>query len=261
MTSTLTTSQLQNTLTFPFRQPNGATKLAVAAGLALASLVVPLVPMLFVAGYQKAVARAAIDTGELTMPEWDNWSGYLTDGLKVFGAGLLLMLPAILLFSVGLGGMLVTSVGAAIAEEGGQAQQVAWTLPLLLGSFAGIGLFGVGALLLMAASLIYPIATAHLIATDDFGAAFRFREWLPILRANLGGFALAYLVVMGVGFLMSVVVQILQLTLVLCCLVPAVFAVYAAYTGILSSALFGLAYRDGRQKLADAQVPAPSGSA
>ena len=249
MTASLTTGQIQNTLAFPFRPPDGPRKLAIAAGLALAGFVVPLVPMLFVAGYQKAVARRAIETGELTMPEWDNWSGYLLDGLKLFGAGLLFVLPAIVLFSVGLGGMMATAVGAAIAEEGGEAMQVAWTLPLLLGSLAGIGLFGVGMVLILAASLVLPVATTHLIATDDFGAAFRFREWLPILRANLGGFGLAYLVVMGVGFLASLVIQVLQLTLVLCFLVPVVFAVYIPYVGLLSSALFGLAYREGRQKL------------
>jgi hypothetical protein len=256
MTTTLNTSNLQTLLEFPFRQPNGPQKLAIGAALSLAGLVIPIVPTLFVLGYQKAVARRAILTGELVLPEWDDWSTYLMDGLKVLGAALVFALPAILAFVLGFGGMMVTSVGAAIAEEGGSAQQVAWTLPLLLGSFGGIAFFGGGMLLLLAVSVFVPVALAHMIATDEFAAAFRFREWGAILRANLGGFALATVIVMGVGFVFSFVAQILQMTLVLCCLVPLLAGAYSMYVGTISSALFGLVYRDGQAKLAAGPAPA-----
>lgn len=259
MTAGLTTHNLQAIVEFPFRQPNGPQKLAVGAALSLAAMVVPIVPGLFVIGYQKAVARRAIHTGELVLPEWDDWSGYLLDGLKVFGALMILSLPAILAFTLGFGGMMVAGMGAAITEDASTAEQALWAGPLLLGSLAGIALFGLGIALIFVLGVFTPVAIAHLIATDDFAAAFRVREWWPILRANLGGFLLAHLLVMGAGFVFSLVSQILQLTLVLCCLLPVVFGAYIMYGGTLSSSLFALAYREGKAKLASqGGAPAPA---
>ena len=239
MAQSVSMNNLQTLLEFPFRQPKGPEKLAIGGALTLLGFIVPILPGLVVAGYQAAIARRAIRTGELVMPEWDDWSGFLLDGLRVSGAVLIFMAPAILTFFAGYGGMMATSVGAAIAEEGGASELAPFMPLMLLGSFGGIALFGVGMLLLLASFAILPVALAHVVATNSFAAAFRVREWAPILRANLGGFVLGYVLLMGVSFVGSFAIQILQFTIVLCCLVPLVLAAYSMYMGTIGGGLFG----------------------
>jgi len=259
MTNGLALNNLQSLLEFPFRRPNGTQKLVVGAGLLLLSFAVPIVPGLFVAGYLWAVTRHAIQTGELVLPEWNDWSTLLVDGLKVTGVTLLFLLPAFMAFGLGYGGMMGTSVAAAIVEDAGPSELTPLMGFLLLGSLAGVAAFGVGMILMLAASAILPVALTHMIAKDEFAAAFAFREWGAILRANLGGFLLGYMLMLGLSFVLTIAIQILQLTIVLCCLVPVVVAAYWMYTGTVGSGLFGLIYREGVEKLraVPAEVSAP----
>ena len=108
-----------------------------------------------------------------------------------------------------------------------------------------MGAFGLAMVVGLVTGFVTPVAMMHTVAKDDFSAAFRVREWWPILRANLTGFLLSYVIVMGVWFAMTFVVQFLYLTIVLCCLVPFAFSVLIAYVLLVSNALFALAYRDG----------------
>jgi hypothetical protein len=254
MTTSLNLNNLQPLLAFPFRQPNANRKLLIGSLLGMANYVIPVVPLLLVMGYQKRLERHAIQTGELVLPEWDDWSALLIDGLKVFGASLIYMLPGVLAIIVGVSGLVASPIAAAIIEEGGGDQSLL-TVPLAIGTLGGFVLFGLGLMLILVVSLFVQVALAHLIATDDFAAAFRFREWLPILRANLAGFVLAHLLLFGIGMVVSLVIQLLSATIVLCCLLPFVFGAYLMYLQVISGALFGLAYREGVAKLAVPPAP------
>jgi hypothetical protein len=257
MAYSLSTNALQSLLEFPFKQPRAAEKLVIGAAITLLGFAIPILPGLAVAGYHAAIARRVIRTGELVMPEWDDWSGFLLDGLKVAGVTLVFMAPAIVTFMIGYGGMMMTSVGAAIVEDGAANEIVPFMPLLLLGSFGGIALFGAGMLLLLAAAALLPPALAHVVATGSFAAGFRVREWWPILRANLSGFLLGYIVLMGVSFVGTFAIQILQFTIILCCLVPLALAAYSMYMGTVGSALFGQVYREGVAKLQAAPAAAP----
>jgi hypothetical protein len=260
MQKPLTMNTVQSILEFPFKQPNGTQKIIVGAALTLLSFVVPILPGLVVTGYQAAIARRAIRTGELVMPEWDDWSTLLLDGLKVTGVLLIYLAPAILTFIFGYTGMMFTSVGAAIVEDNSARELVPFMPILMLGTFGGIALLGVGLVLVFAAGLVLPAALMHMVATDSFAAAFRVREWGGLLRANLGGFLLGYVLLLGLSFVFSFVTQILYLTIILCCLMPVVMAVYSMYMGTIGSALFGQVYREAlakRDALPPAVPPAP----
>jgi hypothetical protein len=256
MTVSLSSDNWQRLLQFPFKAPDGTRKLVIGALLGLAGFVVPVIPNLLVLGYQKRLERHAIQTGELLLPEWDDWSALLLDGVKVFGATLVYLLPGILALILGFGGMLAGPIAAALMEEGGLPDGLA-SLPAALGPLGGLALFGVGFLLILVASLFLQVALAHLIATDEFAAAFRFREWLPILRANLQGFVLAHVLLFLVSFVVSFAWQILAATVVLCCLLPLVGGAYAMYLGVVGGAAFGLAYREGQARLAAGPPPLP----
>ena len=258
MDSAFSLTHLQPLIAFPFRQPRGLQKLVIGAALTLLGIAIPILPTLFVLGYQSAVARRAIRTGELEMPEWTDWSTLLVDGLKVFGVGLIYTLPAIAVIMVGYAGMMSTSVMAAIMEDAGPNEVLRWMWVPLLGSLGGIGLFGVGMLLALLAGAFAPVALAHMLATDSFAAAFRVRQWWPILRANLGGFVLAYVLILGVSMAFSLAVQVLSFTIVLCLLVPLATVFYSMYVWTVGSGLIGLAYRDAVEKLAVQPALPPS---
>jgi predicted membrane chloride channel (bestrophin family) len=53
-----------------------------------------------------------------------------------------------------------------------------------------------------------------------------------------------------VSFILSLVVQAMYLTIIFCCLVPFALIGISAYLTPVYSAVFALAYREGRQKLA-----------
>jgi hypothetical protein len=68
---------------------------------------------------------------------------------------------------------------------------------------------------------------------------------------------LGFVLVLGLSFVFSFAVQILQLTIILCCLVPLVLGAYSMYMGTVGSGLFGLIYRDAVQKQSQAPSAVP----
>jgi hypothetical protein len=102
--------------------------------------------------------------------------------------------------------------------------------------------------------VILPVAAGHMIATHDFGAAFRVREWWPIFKANLAGFLIAYALLFGVAMALNLAMQVLYFTIILCCLVPFIMVGATMYLIVIGSVLFGQAYRIGVENLAQAQA-------
>jgi len=65
---------------------------------------------------------------------------------------------------------------------------------------------------------------------------------------------LAYIILLGVSWVVSFVLQILMMTIILCVVLPFIWVVFYFYLGIVSSVLFAEAYNEGVQKLADAET-------
>ena len=110
-------------------------------------------------------------------------------------------------------------------------------------------LLGVSMLLALAIGVVMPAIMGHVVATDEFGAAFRFKEWWAIFRANVGGFLLAYVIIILLSIVVSFIYSFLYCTIIFCCLVPFVTAPMTMYLTVIYGAIFALAYRDGTQKL------------
>jgi hypothetical protein len=84
-----------------------------------------------------------------------------------------------------------------------------------------------------------------MVAKDSFGAAFQINEWWPIFRANLGGFILSYLIIIGVSMIYTLAVQALYFTFILCCTIPILAGIFGFYLYLISSEIFAQAYRLG----------------
>jgi len=245
MTSTTGADRWQQVLAYPFRDPKWATKLLVGSAVMLAGFIVPVLPGLFVLGYFARILRRAIADGEWRLPEWDEWGQMLADGAKLFGVSLLYSLPAIVLMAVGFGLSFAPSFMTVFAPTGDESQVGVW----VAGFFGAMALswvaMGLAMLLMLVALLFLPPAMAHMVARGQFGAAFRIREWWRIVRANRAGFALAYVIVMGLAGVAYFATTVLYVTLVLCCLIPFVLTPIYVYLLMIAGAVFGEAYRMG----------------
>ena len=94
----------------------------------------------------------------------------------------------------------------------------------------------------------------HAIEQDNFSAAFQFKKWWQVLRANLGGFIVAFVIYYLATFAMTFVVQILMATVVLACLLIVLLPGVSVYAMLIMYATIAIAYRDGRTKLNAAQA-------
>jgi predicted CDP-diglyceride synthetase/phosphatidate cytidylyltransferase len=96
------------------------------------------------------------------------------------------------------------------------------------------------------ASIPLPVALAHFAAEDKFAAAFRFREWWRVLRANPLGFLIAWVVVVGLIGIVYFLSLTAYFTLVLICLLPFLLLPACFYVVLVGASLFGDLYAQGR---------------
>ncbi|MCK6626441.1 MAG: DUF4013 domain-containing protein [Anaerolineae bacterium] len=250
--NSFTTDDLQVLAKFPFTDPRWKNKFLIGGLLHLAGYVIPLIPVMFVYGYCAQMMRQIIvEKRDPFMPEWDNWEKLLQDGLKITGVGLIYSLPGLILFCGGYGLFFVTVIGAGVASESVPRDSAPLTaLAPLVGMVSWLGGFGLGMVLMLVGLMFLPVAVGHVVATDQFSAAFRVREWWPIFRANLSGYVITYVLMFGFWMVLSFAIQILYFTVIFCCLLPFVMAFIMMYLMIIASILFAQAYRTGVQKLA-----------
>ncbi len=249
MTTSFTSDDLQALVKFPFQDPNWKTKIGIGSLIMLAGFFIPIVPIFFLYGYCALIMRNIIvDRKEPFLPEWDDWGKLFLDGLKIFGIVIIYSLPFMLLMVMGYTVFFATAMIPAVTYNPDTGSNPGAVFPAI-GMVIFMGSLGIGMLLMLAISLVMPAAVTHAIATDEFSAAFRMREWWNILTANIGGFLIAYVVLAGFWIALSVVTQILYFTIVLCCLVPFVMVIAYIYLMVIGSVMFGQAYRDGVDKL------------
>jgi hypothetical protein len=160
--------------------------------------------------------------------------------VKLFGVVFVWMLPLLILMLLA---MLVFFFGLGVGAS--QEHSPAPLIGMLLMYSCFFLMIPLG----MALGLLLPVIMAHVVATDQFAAAFRVGEWWAILRANLGGFVVAYVVLLALQAGLSFALSLLYFTLILCCLVPFIIAPVSLYMMIIRGAVFSLAYREGRQRV------------
>lgn len=248
MAQSFSTANLQALLAYPFRDPDWKNKFLLGSLIVLAGFAIPLLPFIFIYGYMLQIMRRIIvEGGEPFLPAWDDWGKLFNDGSKLFGVVVVYTLPLMVLVMLGVFlftfSIWMPIMFAGPAAGGENPPDVLFPLAGGLGMTVCIGL---GLLLGLGLSLVVPAAMGHVAATNDFAAAFRWREWWPIFRANLPGFLLADLVLWAVSLVLNIIVYV---SLILCCLLPFVAAPITIYTLLIYSALFAQAYRDGARQL------------
>ncbi len=243
-------NRLANSLYFPFKDPQWVKKVAIGSALSLAIFIVPIVPMLFVYGYSLRVMQRIISgDGEPSLPEWKDWGRLLSDGLKLWGAGLLYSLPILILL---LGGMTLLTVAFLLPTFSVHSNN---TLPPQLWGIYAAGFIVFFLMIVVvvplswAISLLQAAGLSHLATKDRFSAAFRFGEWWPIFKKGFVPFLLAVVAAMVLAWVFTLVLQILLLTVILVILLPVLMGVYGFLILLYQNAFYALAYREAVRKM------------
>ncbi len=190
-------------LTFVFDDPRWKEKIAWGTGLVLISsflsiVIIGILGFFILAGYGIRLLQNVRDGEEFPLPEWNEWVGDFSRGLKLVVVGLVYGLP-MMLFAIPLG------MGAAIADSGGAGEFFGVTL-LLCGSCFMI-LYG---LFVFLASPGFSIA----FATDErITSGLQFTNIWHWTRDNIGSVLVAILIVMVAQFAFGLVASIVGMIL------------------------------------------------
>jgi hypothetical protein len=234
---------LNHLLTFPIKEKEDRKQFLIGALVYLSSFIIPLLPLILVTGYAARIIRQILAGEQPRMVAWDDWGGMLTDGARIFGVRLVIMLPFLLLMCPFMG----LSFALPFLMENASSD-LEWLVILIPVFF--IGAFLILVPLILIASFVLPAAEIHVVEKNEFGAAFRVREWWPVFRANLGGFLLALAITYAISFAMSIIMQFAMLTFVLICLLPFFIPVTGVYMMLVLYAAFAQAYKGGLDRLA-----------
>jgi len=251
-----TISTLKETFGFPFRSPDWQGRFLVGSALLILSFVIPVLPAIFVYGYVLGIMRQAIEGRPLTLPAWEDWGRFWTDGWRVFLIGLVFMAPGVALLC---GGSALYFAGSMslpfLQSSSGEPTAFALTFFLLSFTVFFVSLFA-GSLLTVLGAIPFPFAAAHLTAQDRLGAALRPSEWWPALRKSKMEYFIAWVIVFGLFGVANLATILAYYSLILCCLVPVLAAPLGFYASLVAGALFGATYREALATPSGRQQPA-----
>ncbi|HNA89329.1 MAG TPA: DUF4013 domain-containing protein [Anaerolineales bacterium] len=235
---------LKELFMFPFKDDESRKYFLVGSLIALAGFIIPILPYLVLFGYAVQIAKQAMQGQPLRMVPWDDWSGLLKDGLKLFGIRMAFSLP-ILIIAIPL-----MIAGIAMPFVAGNMDSNSSDAFIALFSFIMLGSICVIIPISIPLVVIIPAAEMHVIEKGgEFAAGFRFKEWWPILRANLGGFIAAFGIYYLASFVLIFAVQLLAATIILACLVFILMPAITLYITLLMYVTAAIAYRGGVEKL------------
>ncbi|MBI5302228.1 MAG: DUF4013 domain-containing protein [Chloroflexi bacterium] len=242
----------QETLVWAFKDPDWKSKFLIGSAIALAARFVPLVGILAyfaIYGYCLIMLRAVLRGAAPMLPKWENFGDLFVDGFKSGLAAIGYWLPGMLAMICAYSSMFVMIFADAVTRVSATrdaAQRFPWGI---LAGYAGFfGFFAIAMVLMLLLMFPMVIAVGQYARTGEIGAGYRISEVWKILRANLGGFIIAFFIGLAIAVGLGMVLQILYFTIILCCLIPFVSAPISFYMTLMWSYLFGMAYREGALK-------------
>jgi hypothetical protein len=235
---------LQEILTFPFKDDQARKHLLVGSLVALSAFVIPILPYLALMGYAVSIARQILRGEEPRMVAWEDWSSLLSDGIKLFGVRMVYSIPIFLLV---IPIILISTILPIFATtlDSREAEMFFVLFPLLV-----TGLICILIPLSIPLAILIPVAELHTVEKGEFAAAFQFKEWWSILRVNLSGFLAAFGVYYIASMLVAILIQILAATIILSCLLIVLIPASTIYLTLITYAVTAVAYREGKAKLA-----------
>jgi hypothetical protein len=247
-------NNIQETLLFPVRDAEARKQFLFACLVMLAAFIIPILPTFILMGYGVKIMRQIIEERKSpSMPSWQgiDWADTFLDGVKLWGAQFVLMLPLMVLMGCGFLSFFGGTFGMSALADESTRQFAAFGMIFL---FIGVAFFMLFSLLSLPYGIVLSAVAPHVAVKGSFSAAFEFKEWWAIFRKAIGQFLLAYALSFVVSFAFMIVMQIAMMTIVLMCIVPFLMIPYSAYVMLMSNTLFAQAYLAGRDAL-EAEAP------
>ena len=256
MAETFSTRGLKALFSYPFRHAEWQTKMLIMVCLCVAGFFVPILPWLPVLGYTAEIMRrGAAGEGDPELPEWNDWGQLFIDGLRIGGAGLIAVLPLILVVSCGFSSYFVSIFGAIAQSSDGRS--AGFPPFMMLGYLIFMLTMACGFLLTLVVGIPLPAVITHVAYKRSFAAMFHVSEWWKVFRANIGGFLIGVVLLWAVSFMLQILVNVLVSTVVLCVVAFIAPAVISPYLMVVGALLYGQIYHEGTETL---KIAAPEGA-
>lgn len=232
---------------FPFRDPRWKSKAAIGALIGLVGMV--FFPAFWlIEGYGVQVLRQTARGDDPTLPEWDNWSELILDGLRFTAVYLVYNLPVIVLTLVLVIVMLISFGGLPFIASAGDSRAMEPAAGLLFAG--GMGLFfvcvGVMAMISIPLQMLSMVAITRATALDRLSAAFEFGEVWQMVKSKLGNYLIAFVILYAVLMALSMALSLTVYTVVLCLVYPILYGLMLTYVSVIAGALFGKAYAESQ---------------
>jgi len=182
---------------YPFEDQEWPAKLGLGA-------ILSLVPILSFAwsGYMVEILRNVMNQTHRPLPTWDNLDKKFMDGLILFAAGVIYLLPAVILLGLPLSLIAFSSLFSGNSDLQEIARRLAEAGGILFASLLCV--FLIYGLLL---SILYPAILVLFAREGTFASCFKLREALGLIRRDTGSFftawGLSLLAGLGVGLLVG----------------------------------------------------------
>jgi len=180
---------------FVFQDPRWVSKILIGG---LCYLFFWLIfPIFFILGYCAKLCRNVIANEPQPLPEWDDFGGYLAEGIRLFCVGFCYVIP---LFAIGCAFLIPAVLANGFTEPDDISRAIT-------GAFAGV----VPCLFVpisLALSFWIPAALLFAAVERRFGAGFEFRRIAQFIKDNLANYLLAFVVYLiarfaaGLGFIL-----------------------------------------------------------
>lgn len=242
-----TLQDIEDAITYPFEDADWVNKLIILGAMALAGFIIPFLPWILILGYMAQIARqAALEGGLPKLPRWDEWQSLLEEGLRVMGVYLVYSLPVGILILIALGAIffpIFTAIVADTTSGSGGSDAVA---PLVVfGALAFFALLMLAIAVSFIIGLFTPLPLMRAIVERRFAAAFELRPVWALVKANIGGLVITWLLLTGIGILASLAVQVLAVTIILA---PVGMVLVTGFLPLVQAALYARLYRDAVEK-------------
>jgi len=247
----MTRTPLSTLLTFPFKDPAWFKKLLILALMIFLASAVPIIPLIFVAGYMARLARRmVVEKAGPALPEWDDLGGIFRDGWRPLAVILTYLLPIIIIFSVVwlVAFLPMMAVTSSWSGYGDQSMNPGEFVVFMLSNLAAVAGFAFAGLISLLLSIVLPAAAVHSVVKEKYSAAFHFKAWWPVFAANFGGFLVAFVLSIGLNLVFGLISMVLFFTIILCCLLPFLTYGFQAYFYAAYAALCAEAYRVGEER-------------
>src|SRR5215207_211225 len=185
----------EKSFTYPFEDDQWLSKLGLGA-------IISIVPILNFAwsGYLVDIIRNVMDHDPKPLPTWDDLGKKLSDGLILFGAGLVYALPILLVF-----GLPLSLAAFSGLVSGNNNMQDVGRMLTETGSVLFFGLLCVLVLYGIVLSIVYPAVLVLFARERTFASCFRLREAFELISRNAGPFFTAWALSMAAGLAVGLV--------------------------------------------------------